>query len=48
MLEVICKECGKAFVVSDKEQEWLKEQCFKMFKRCRDCRKKRREQNNGK
>ena len=44
-IKVVCKDCNKPFSISDKEQEWLKEKGLKPFKRCKECRKKRRQQN---
>lgn len=42
-----CKECQKPFSVSEEELNWLKEKGLAPFERCSECRKKRREANNG-
>jgi uncharacterized protein with PIN domain len=41
----VCKDCNKPFSISDKEQEWLRENNLSEFERCSQCREKRR---NGK
>jgi len=45
-----CKEptCKKEFTISAEEVKWLKNNGLKFFKRCSDCRKKRREEAHGK
>lgn len=43
-MQVICKDCGKPFSISVEEQKWLEEHGLQPFKRCSECRKKRREQ----
>lgn len=42
----ICMEesCKKPFTISEEEGKWLIEKGFVLFKRCPDCRKKRREE----
>lgn len=42
------KECKKSFSISAEEAKWLKDKGLELYKRCPECRKKRREQNNGK
>lgn len=44
---VVCKECGALFVVTADEKHWLEERGLKPPKRCKDCRKKRRENSNN-
>lgn len=46
--EVVCKECGYSFVITAKEQEWYKEKGFTEPKRCKDCRRLRRQKVIGK
>lgn len=46
-INAVCKECGKPFSISVEEQNWLKERGFELFKRCKDCRKKRRMQKEN-
>lgn len=41
---VICKDCGKPFSISKEEMDWLKSKGLQPFKRCSECRKKRRSQ----
>lgn len=41
--EVVCVECKEVFSVSADEQEWLMERGLAMFKRCKSCRLKRRQ-----
>ena len=48
---IICKECGKEFVFSAKEQEFYKQKGLEHeLKRCKDCRQKKKalfeEKNN--
>lgn len=42
-----CKEenCKKEFTISAAEANWLKEKGLELFKRCPECRKRRREEN---
>jgi hypothetical protein len=42
------RECRQPFTITVKEAEWLKEKGLEPFKRCPDCRKKRRLEKNGK
>jgi len=42
-LTAVCKECGKEFVISPEEQERFHNMGYKLPKRCRDCRRVRRE-----
>lgn len=46
-MNVICKDCNKPFSISEEEQNWLKERNLQPFKRCKECRKKRKANNNG-
>ena len=40
---IICKECGKEFVFSAKEQEFYKQKGLEHEpKRCKDCRQKKK------
>ena len=41
-IDVICKECNKPFSISEEEQAWIKERGLALYKRCADCRKKRK------
>jgi len=45
-----CKEkiCKKSFTISAEEAKWLKDKGLELYKRCPDCRKRRREEANGK
>lgn len=45
-----CKErtCKKPFTISVGEARRLKDMGLEIFKRCPECRKKRREEKNGK
>lgn len=38
-----CKTCGKEFVVTVGEMEWLASKGFEPFKRCESCRKLKKE-----
>lgn len=44
---VVCKDCGQTFFITAEEQEWLDKMGFAPYKRCKECRKKRREQNQN-
>jgi len=39
-----CRDCGKEFVITEEEQEWLKANDLELYSRCPDCRKARREE----
>ena len=39
----ICKDCKKPFDISFEEIEWLKTKSLEVYKRCPDCRKRRKE-----
>ena len=39
-----CKDCNKPFSISGNELEWLKNIGLTPFKRCSECRKKRKQQ----
>lgn len=41
-----CKDCGTFFMLTKSEYDWLKEKGFAVPRRCRTCRRTRR--NNGK
>jgi hypothetical protein len=45
-----CKEktCKKPFTISEEEAKWLKDKGLELPKRCPECRKRRREEKNGK
>ena len=47
-IEVKCKDCNKPFTISAEELDWLSSKGLQPFKRCKACRKKRREQNKEK
>lgn len=38
-----CKDCGKSFVITPEEQKYFKSMGFQLPKRCKDCRKIRKE-----
>ena len=41
---VTCKDCGKVFVLGNKEIDWYSQKMgWPLPKRCPECRKKRRE-----
>lgn len=42
-----CSDCGEKFVFSVNEQEFYEEKGFPPPKRCKFCRKIRKENNNG-
>ena len=46
--EMNCKECGNKFTITVKDREWYAEKGFKEPRRCKACRKLRREQAQGK
>ena len=46
-IEKTCKECKKPFSITKDELTWLEEKGLAPFERCSECRKKRREANNG-
>ena len=41
------KDCKKSFITSIKEAKWLEDRGLGLFKRCPECRKKRRKEENG-
>lgn len=41
---IICKDCGEAFTLEEKEVEWYKEHGFELPKRCKKCRDARKAQ----
>ena len=43
-----CKDCGKDFDFTEKDQEFYKEKGFLPPKRCRSCRKARKERHLNK
>lgn len=45
-MEVTCKDCGKVFTISQGELEWLNKKGFEPFKRCKECRAKRKAEQN--
>ncbi len=46
--KIICKDCGQEFIHSVRDQEFYKQQGFDNKPvRCRDCRKKRKDQRNN-
>ena len=42
------RECKKPFIISAEEAKWLINKGLELFKRCPECRKKRREEKDGK
>ncbi len=42
------KDCKKSFIISAGEAKWLKDKGLELFKRCPECRKRRREEAHGK
>lgn len=42
--EMRCKECGEKFIITAADREWYAEKGFKEPRRCKPCRKLRREQ----
>ena len=46
-MKVTCKDCNKPFTISVKEQGWLKEKGFQPFKRCKECRLKRKQKKEA-
>lgn len=38
MMNLICKDCGKPFSISDEEQAWFEDKGFNIPVRCRECR----------
>ena len=45
-IKVVCKDCNKPFTISEDELKWLADKGFKPFKRCNECRKKRKQKEN--
>lgn len=41
------KDCKKSFTITTKEAKWLKDKGLELYKRCPECRRKRREEKNG-
>lgn len=40
--KIICKDCGKEFILTIGEQEWYKEKGFNDPVRCKECRQARK------
>ena len=40
--KIICKDCGKEFVLTVGEQEWYKDKGFNDPVRCKECRQARK------
>lgn len=45
-IKVVCKDCGEEFEISTGEQEWLQEHDYALFKRCKQCRNKKKKSQN--
>lgn len=43
-MHVICRDCGVRFAIEAPELAWLRERRLEPFSRCRDCRRRRREE----
>lgn len=43
-ITAICKECGSEFVITPKEQEYMKTMGYELPKRCAECRKIRKQE----
>lgn len=44
--KITCKDCGQVFVIGPKEITWYVDKMgYPLPKRCKECRKRRREQN---
>lgn len=43
---LLCKDCGKEFVFSAREQEFYEEKGFTNPVRCKECRDAKKAQNN--
>lgn len=45
---IVCKDCGKEFIFSVRDQEFYKEQGFENEPvRCKECRQKRKAERNN-
>ena len=38
-MEITCKECGTVFTITPDEQKWYEKMNFDLPKRCKECRK---------
>lgn len=47
MIKIRCCECHKEFILTDEEQKWYEAMGFVPPKRCRHCRKQRKNYNNN-
>ena len=46
--EVICRDCGCKFTLTEKEIAWYNEMGFNLPKRCKKCRKDRKAHGGSK
>lgn len=42
---IVCKDCGKEFVLTEGEQEFYRSHNFTEPKRCKECRQARKQNN---
>lgn len=45
--EIICKDCGQAFIFTERDQKFYKEKDYTPPKRCRSCRAIKKAQRGG-
>lgn len=45
--EIMCKDCGDRFVLTAKDKAFFSSMGFDLPKRCKACRRKKKERNEG-
>lgn len=45
--KIKCKDCGETFTITQEELKWYEDKGFKPPKRCKSCRKFRKEMLKG-
>ncbi len=47
-ITIVCKDCGKEFVFSERDQQFYQEKGFTQPVRCKECRQIRKQKMNEK
>ena len=45
-IDKVCRDCGKSFSISPQEQDWIASKGFKLYTRCKECRRQNRLKND--
>jgi len=41
-IDKVCRDCNKMFSISPQEQDWIASKGFKLYTRCKECRRQNR------